>query len=639
MDKAKNINGISSPEFESCETKSTSGQSFNIIQSGGAILDVYDIFCDNPAFDTLGRVHYKAKVSLTNPPSSGGNWVVNSLTINPGGQTIPTTSFRNCFNPLLSPIGNVTIAPGTTSTWCFDFHVPFGSTLLTSSANGTMFGAPSIVSDQDSLPSCVCTICDDWQFNTSNKAFNWIGEHPTFKHNAQLFETIQLIGADPIMEMNAEVVSIEHHVSDPQCYTCTKDDDYMGLFAFDQVGNRQLNATAPWQNAGFGQPGYDENVDGYANQVKWLCDDPYVGVDFSIPRSIRLTINLPKRSTLDCCQDAYEVCVRYTFTDINCNTCSYQVCYDYDSSASTGGSGSGTGTGSGGVGLGNQSPSSLPRVSSVSKTIKKVGQEPLKDTSREARDAPIWNTTMEKERSDKVNGSNNENLGKKSNDIELSNDINEAASSSPYDACDCYIEVQGANVIGKVEPCPLNTPSKTKIIITQDNTTLSWGDQRDYPQHPRVNNLPKGKSYHASVKSKFGAFWYSECGTDFTVDYDVTGTISFTENLSEYCINKPILLTINVRNERKFRVELYKDGILIAQDYFNRTLNGQENIQDFRRLLGIIFERGKNYVLKIIGCNNNGCTKTWSLPFRIKRDLCIDLKDKEENLKWILIQR
>ena len=50
---------------------------------------------------------------------------------------------------------------------------------------------------------------------------------------------------------------------------------------------------------------------------------------------------------MDCCETKYKVCIKYTFTDINCQTCDIVVCYEYDSSQQSVGNGTGVGTGVG----------------------------------------------------------------------------------------------------------------------------------------------------------------------------------------------------------------------------------------------------------------------------------------------------
>lgn len=44
-------------------------------------------------------------------------------------------------------------------------------------------------------------------------------------------------------------------------------------------------------------------------------------------QSTTFTISLPKKSTLACCDDTIKVCIKYSFTDIDCKTCDTIICY------------------------------------------------------------------------------------------------------------------------------------------------------------------------------------------------------------------------------------------------------------------------------------------------------------------------
>lgn len=203
---------------------------------------------------------------------------------------------------------------------------------------------------------------------------------------------------------------------------------------------------------------------------------------------------------------------------------------------------------------------------------------------------------------------------------------------SPFDACDCSIIQNKTSVIGDVSPCPQNSPSKTKIIVTQNGSTLSWGNKKDYPATPRVYNLPKGKTYHVSVKSKFGLFWYSECGTDITIDNDVVGNISNTNR--SFCQNEDMMISTSVSNERRFQIEFKKNNVTFYSNTYSRPLNSIENL----KLLAnngnseFNFQPGQ-YELIIIAINNVG-QKVYSINFRVKhwRDCPFDVEFKK--LDW-----
>src|SRR5690606_1153763 len=134
---------------------------------------------------------------------------------------------------------------------------------------------------------------------------------------------LKILNTAPIKQVKAEIVYIQSKTDNIQCNTCTSQGSKMGLisgFPFTSLGTSNV-----WDRTL-----KDNNLDGYANAVVWDAKNPQTGVDFNTYwTSVRLGINIPL-STLDCCKNGVKICVRYTFTDIHCNTCDYLVCYDYD---------------------------------------------------------------------------------------------------------------------------------------------------------------------------------------------------------------------------------------------------------------------------------------------------------------------
>jgi hypothetical protein len=63
-----------------------------------------------------------------------------------------------------------------------------------------------------------------------------------------------------------------------------------------------------------------------------------------------------------------------------------------------------------------------------------------------------------------------------------------------------------------------------------------------------LENAPRG-SYHVSVRSQWvwGGAYYSECGADVCVPYDVTGAASLAGNNAFYCPSTPITANTNFR--------------------------------------------------------------------------------------------
>jgi len=50
-------------------------------------------------------------------------------------------------------------------------------------------------------------------------------------------------------------------------------------------------------------------------------------MDGSGDQTTTFNVSVPKKSTLSCCDDTIKICVKYSFTDIDCKTCDTIICY------------------------------------------------------------------------------------------------------------------------------------------------------------------------------------------------------------------------------------------------------------------------------------------------------------------------
>lgn len=323
--------------FANCEPLVSERYVFTMSNRSGVFHDIFDLECDAPAFTDDGDLRFIGKISFFNNISASDPLIINSFSDviiqDASGTPLPGVALANitdCVSSLPVPLP-LSIAPGSTETYCFELVVPAGHTAIRSEAHGTINGLPQMSTDQDDLPTCSCTVCDNWKFSGKTSRLNYVTNGGNF-FNAMVFQDIQIANAAPIKEVKAEIVYVEHVANDPQCYTCTKHENEMGLISFHPSKPMVVLTNGSWKNNKFGYKGpgdaYDTNHDNYVNQVIWKADDPVNGIDFnSTAHRFRIPINLPQPSSLGCCDHRYEVCVRYTFTDVNCATCDYLVCY------------------------------------------------------------------------------------------------------------------------------------------------------------------------------------------------------------------------------------------------------------------------------------------------------------------------
>ncbi len=338
-------------EYADCEVTLSRKRRISFGNRSGAFHDVTYLDCNSPAYLPDGSLNLKGEITFFNNISTTDDLIIDTSTIQVNGGAIAFSNTYICPNIPLTP--TLIIPPGGSSQLCFDVVLPSGTSFLDTTVNGIINGLSQISNDRDEVPSCTCDICDtDWYFLSTNKSMRAVqsfGQPFNFRIN----DEIQVLGnTRNIRHISAEIVSVKHVANDEQCYKCTKHDDQMGMFPLRTPGivpRIQTPLTQQFTNGREGVAYQDDNNDGFVGQVLWGASDLTMGIDFSsAPLRFDLPINLSEPSSLDCCEHTYGVCIRYTFTDLNCVSCDYYVCYTADGTIPA--------TGGPGTGLGNSIP-------------------------------------------------------------------------------------------------------------------------------------------------------------------------------------------------------------------------------------------------------------------------------------------
>jgi hypothetical protein len=204
--------------------------------------------------------------------------------------------------------------PVTTLNYCIDVSVPAGQTAIKVGLQGDDKDPGPIVCQPGAeldvtLPPCACTICDqykDWSFSNENVSATTAAPY-TVNVDAT-FNAPNVI----IKSFKAELISFVHNGTEA-CFGCNKDAETFGNFTkgkfaswgygvFPLDGTNTTHHTLTW----FSATGATVNLSGQ-------------------PISIQFTA--PPISPLSCCDDQIDFCIRYSFTDADCRTCSYVKCY------------------------------------------------------------------------------------------------------------------------------------------------------------------------------------------------------------------------------------------------------------------------------------------------------------------------
>jgi hypothetical protein len=216
-----------------------------------------------------------------------------------------------------APIGFINwLVPGTGITFEFDFSTNASSTQFTfyglvddGLKGGTNKNPRNETLAINKFPDCPCDYCQDdmIRFNGANTI--------TDANNILTLSTHVSIG-NQITQFKAELIGFSYQPQNGniQCWVCDKDDNQWGNF---------VNGTlAPWGNGVFPSlpccGGNSHHTIGWWGNPILITNRPLV-----------LNISLPPGSTLSCCPFKIDFCIRYTFTDKECRSCSVVKCYEY----------------------------------------------------------------------------------------------------------------------------------------------------------------------------------------------------------------------------------------------------------------------------------------------------------------------
>ncbi len=156
------------------------------------------------------------------------------------------------------------------------------------------------------IPCCTCTFCD--QFKDLEIKAEKLSSEGGFVNLSTSFSSPIL----SITSLKAELISFAHNGKEA-CIGCNKDPKTFG------------NITG----GTFGTWGYGVNP--LAGSITTHHTMSWFGTSGSTVNlsgtDLNISISAPPVSPLDCCDDEIQFCIRYSFTDKECRTCSFVKCY------------------------------------------------------------------------------------------------------------------------------------------------------------------------------------------------------------------------------------------------------------------------------------------------------------------------
>lgn len=160
---------------------------------------------------------------------------------------------------------------------------------------------------------------------TATTGYTAIKFVPTFK-----------AGPKPIKQIRISILNFETKSTNKDCLTCESNTNSYGTMSvlenFMGGGKDAIEGmvypTNPVTAACIGCPPTWRRGR-LTHEVIWGSNNGpgYNLMDVIGDQSTTFTVSVPKKSTLRCCDDTIKICVKYSFTDIDCKTCDTIICY------------------------------------------------------------------------------------------------------------------------------------------------------------------------------------------------------------------------------------------------------------------------------------------------------------------------
>lgn len=273
-----------------------------------------------------GKIKVTGNYTVTLPTATTGILNLNTFTAEVNGNPVAISNATSNISPV--PTGN--IPSGSVQNFSFEIdgdavcdqqlniYYTVGSTIQCGPGTTPISNNILCVASYLKLPCCICNYCDKPE-NMSIKDIS----HSTAIAAGNNLNILQQISVGPknISEITAALVSIKEFEVDEACKECRKKAD--GTLNENEVYHFINSNTAQW-TAGSPIPASSGNSsNSFPTKIlEWKTNSKGV-IDFN------LTLALPGTSSLSCCERHGQICIRYSFTDIECKTCNILVCYTY----------------------------------------------------------------------------------------------------------------------------------------------------------------------------------------------------------------------------------------------------------------------------------------------------------------------
>lgn len=292
---------------------------FSITQTGCTSSLDYEI-SDCQGLDEEGNYIYNVCLSFTNTST------VTALAFNdPGNNSTPFVyDLNGGVITGITPTPPVTINPGVTVKMCFKLttNQAIANFVVLAKCKDIMQNTPTPnyannMTGAIDLKPCICTYCETVDWTITDGSLVQLGQNKKLlKLNVG---TITIPGVN-VNSFKAEIVKFEHWI-DGECMTCNKNIGNYGKIISGKI-------TANNWSTVLGTYPLLPNGNTSNNTVKFYKND----INATFGGKGEFIISSPEISSLSCCGDTIMICVRYSFTDKECRSCSKVVCYKLERS-------------------------------------------------------------------------------------------------------------------------------------------------------------------------------------------------------------------------------------------------------------------------------------------------------------------
>lgn len=158
----------------------------------------------------------------------------------------------------------------------------------------------------------------------TNVGYNTVRLKPTFTVGPKLIKKIRI-----------SVVNFESTSKNNECLSCESGTNRYGSMIVpqnimgggkDPIEGMSYPTTSNAVICSGCPPAWNKRL---SSEVIWGSDTGagYNLMDGSGDQGTTFDIVLPKKSTINCCDDTIRICIKYSFTDIDCRTCDTVICY------------------------------------------------------------------------------------------------------------------------------------------------------------------------------------------------------------------------------------------------------------------------------------------------------------------------